>query len=137
MNVVDYYVDAFRNYAEFDGRTSRAGYWYFVLFSIIVSIVLGWVSDALSGLYSLVVIIPSLAIGARRLHDIGKSGWMLLVSLIPLVGVIWVIILLATKGNDADNQYGTVPKDLAKNKSGSSVPTEAQVISETPNQDSK
>lgn len=62
------------------------------------------------GLYSLALLIPGLAVRVRRLHDIGKSGWMILVGLIPLIGAIWLIVLYATEGTPGENQYGPNPK---------------------------
>lgn len=115
---MQYYIDVLKKYAVFTGRASRAEYWYFVLFNVIISIVLGIIDGMLSGgqgsntlgsLYSLAVFIPGIAVGVRRMHDINKSGWMLLVSLIPIVGWIWAIVLLATKGDTSKNQYGEVP----------------------------
>ncbi len=116
MEKFEYYKEALRNYAVFTGRATRAQYWYFVLFNFLISFLLGFVdglvfgSDSsvglLSGLYSLVMIVPSIAISTRRLHDIGKSGWWQLILLIPLVGAIILIVFLAAKGDAADNQYG-------------------------------
>jgi len=109
---MNYYIAAFKKYAEFTGRVGRAEYWYFVLFTIIVSVilsVLGTMIGALgflSPLYALAALVPSLAVGARRLHDIGKSGWIQLIVLIPLIGAIWLIVLLATEGNPGGNAYG-------------------------------
>ncbi|HQM15874.1 MAG TPA: DUF805 domain-containing protein [Candidatus Woesebacteria bacterium] len=112
-----YYLEAFKKYAEFSGRAGRKEYWMFVLFNIIFFVVINMIDTALettilSGIYSLAIMIPSLAACTRRLHDIGKSGWMILVSLIPLVGWIWIIVLLATKGDEKENQYGPVPADI-------------------------
>ena len=96
----------------------------FVLFNVIFSIVavvidnvLGLANDntgygVLSGLYSLAIILPSLAIEIRRLHDIGKSGWWIFIALIPLVGSIWLLVLLATEGQPGENQYGPDPKTI-------------------------
>jgi uncharacterized membrane protein YhaH (DUF805 family) len=64
----------------------------------------------LYGLYMLAVIIPSLAVGIRRLHDVGKSGWMMLISFIPLIGAIWLLFLFVTDGNPRENKYGLNPK---------------------------
>lgn len=100
-NFMNYYTDALKNYATFDGKATRTQFWMFVLVNIIISIVLnilaGFVSAVtyLSWIYSLALIIPSLAIGARRLHDIGKSGWWQLIGLIPFVGAIVLIIMFA------------------------------------------
>jgi len=64
----------------------------------------------ISGLYTLAVLIPAIAVGVRRLHDVGKSGWMLLIGLIPLIGFIWLIILMVTDSNPVNNKYGPNPK---------------------------
>ena len=78
-----YYLKALQNYATFKGRASRSEYWYFVLFNVIFSIVLGFVSGIvdlpiLYTIYSLVLLIPSIAVAVRRMHDVGKSGWFIL-----------------------------------------------------------
>ena len=65
----------------------------------------------LYGIYVLVLFIPGLAVAVRRLHDIGKSGWMLLITLIPLIGVIWLLVLLLTDSNSEENLYGENPKE--------------------------
>lgn len=106
----------FNKYAHFRGRARRPELWYFVLFNFLVSIglnivdgmIFGFGSDVslFGGLYSLAVLVPSLAVGARRLHDIGRSGWWLLVALIPLIGWIILIIWYASRGDDQDNEYG-------------------------------
>ncbi len=107
---MNYYFRAFKNYINFEGVDSRPQYWYFILFHFIFCGVLG-IIDSILGfdlfiyLYGLVVFIPSLAIAVRRLHDIGKSGWWLLISLIPIIGYIWLIILFATKSKPENNKY--------------------------------
>ncbi len=106
MDKFNYYLDAFKKYTKFDGRASLSQFWYFVLFNVVISILLGFISHSLSGLYGLAVLIPSLAIGSRRLHDINKSGWMQLVMLIPIIGIIWLIILFAKKGDVSANDFG-------------------------------
>jgi uncharacterized membrane protein YhaH (DUF805 family) len=117
---IQHYLDVLNKYAVFEGRARRAEYWYFILFNIVISIVLSMISFAIgdvigifSLLYSLAVLIPGLAVGVRRLHDIGNSGWMMLVGLIPLIGPIWLLILMATDGNVGTNKYGTDPKSPA------------------------
>jgi uncharacterized membrane protein YhaH (DUF805 family) len=118
-----YYLEALKKYAVFDGRASMAEYWYFVLFNILVSIAVGIVaailqdkSDAISRLYSLVLIVPSIAIAVRRLHDIGKSGWWWFICFIPIVGWIWIIILLTTESNHGKNKYGPHPRETKVKK---------------------
>ncbi|MBU6200710.1 MAG: DUF805 domain-containing protein [Acidobacteria bacterium] len=108
------------NYATFSGRARRSEYWWFALTGVIVSIVLnvvGSISDglnAVTGLVALVywlgTLIPSLAVAIRRLHDTGRSGWMLLIGLIPLVGVIILIVFLASDSAKGSNTYGASPK---------------------------
>ena len=85
--------------------------------AVVIDNVLGLANDntgygVLSGLYSLAIILPSLAIEIRRLHDIGKSGWWIFIALIPLVGSIWLLVLLATEGQPGENQYGPDPKTI-------------------------
>jgi uncharacterized membrane protein YhaH (DUF805 family) len=87
-----------KQYFDFQGVTGRNAFWMFVLFNFIVSVVLSVVLSVvhlqgLAGLYSLAVLLPSLGIGVRRMHDIGKSGWWLLVGLIPILGWIYLIYL--------------------------------------------
>ncbi len=106
MKVFGYYIKAIKNYINFEGRANRSEFWYFILFDIIISAILASLSQSLANIYSLLVLIPTLAVGARRLHDIGKSGWMQLVGLIPLIGWIWLIILFAKKGDTGENKYG-------------------------------
>jgi uncharacterized membrane protein YhaH (DUF805 family) len=105
---VNYYTKAFQNYAVFNGRARRSEYWYFVLFNFIISFVLGYVGQFvgkfnLSNLYSLAVLVPSIAVGVRRMHDVGKSGWFLLIP-------IYNLILAFTDGVTGENKYGTNPK---------------------------
>jgi len=66
----------------------------------------------LYGLYALAMLIPGLAVSVRRLHDVGKSGWMLLIALIPLIGAIWLLVLMLTDSNPGENQYGSNPKEM-------------------------
>ncbi|MDY0077004.1 MAG: DUF805 domain-containing protein [Bacteroidales bacterium] len=68
-------------------------------------------SGPISGIYSLALIIPSLAVAVRRLHDVGKSGWMILIGLIPLIGFIWLLVLMVTDSKPGENQYGPNPKE--------------------------
>lgn len=99
----------FQKYADFNGRAKRSEFWWFMLFLFLVSLALGMVSNILSALFSLGTLIPSLAAGARRLHDTGRSGWMQLLGLIPIIGWLVLIYFCAQEGNDADNQYGALP----------------------------
>jgi len=94
----------FSKYAAFEGRASRSEYWWFFLFTFLVSLATGMVSETLSGLFSLGVLLPSLAVGARRLHDVNKSGWFLLLWFIPLIG--WIVLLFwAVQEGKEPNRY--------------------------------
>ena len=90
----------FSKYAEFGGRASRSEYWWWVLFTFLASAASGMVSETLSGLFSLGVLLPYLAVGARRLHDTDRSAWFLLLWLIPLVGWIVLIVWLIQEGKE-------------------------------------
>jgi len=96
----------FSKYADFNGRAVRSEYWWFALFIVLVSMGLGIISEIVSGLFSLAVLIPSIAAAARRLHDTNRSGWWQLIAFIPFIGWIIIIIFLAQEGNSDTNQYG-------------------------------
>lgn len=81
----------FSKYANFYGRATRSEYWWFALFTFVVSFFLNMVSQNVSGLFTLAVLLPSIAVGVRRLHDTNRSGWFLLIGLIPIIG--WVILV--------------------------------------------
>lgn len=104
------------HYFDFNGRARRKEYWMFTLVNIIISValsvVLGLISEKLlpiANLYSLAVLLPALGVTARRLHDINKSGWWMLIALIPIVG-LYLIYLLAKDSDAGQNQYGQNPK---------------------------
>jgi len=101
----------FEKYADFNGRAKRPEYWWFFLFLFLLGAVTGAVSEALNGIVALATIIPSLAVGARRLHDINRSGWWQLLWFIPIIGWIVVIIFLAQEGESTDNQFGAMPSN--------------------------
>lgn len=87
------YVAALKNYAIFSGKATRRDYWTFVLANLVISILISFFnSEMLNNIYSLALVIPSLAIGARRLHDIGRTGWWQLLWLVPIVG--WIILII-------------------------------------------
>lgn len=96
----------FKKYADFTGRAKRAEYWWFVLFLVLAGLVLGVPKDALSIVFSVVTVLPAVAAGSRRLHDTNKSGWLQLLWLIPVLGWITLIYLLAVGGDAAANQFG-------------------------------
>jgi uncharacterized membrane protein YhaH (DUF805 family) len=116
MGFFDWYLNCIKgHYADFEGRARRTEYWMFFLVNLIVSIGVTLVGraigfHALSALYGLALLLPGLAVGVRRLHDTGRSGWWWLVTLIPLAGAVWLIVLLALPGDQGANQYGVDPK---------------------------
>lgn len=118
---MEWYLKVLKNYVGFQGRARRKEYWMFILFNVLASLVLSIVGGIISqtlGLiltygYMLAVLLPSLAVAVRRLHDTGKSGWFVLLSLIPVVGSIILLVFLVQEGQSADNQYGSDPKGLA------------------------
>ncbi len=115
-----WYLKVLRQYADFTGRARRKEYWMFALVSTIISVVLAIFASALSLhnvlspglLYSLAVLLPTLAVSVRRLHDTGRSGWWLLISIIPLIGTIVLIVFFATDGEGQPNAYGPDPKAI-------------------------
>ena len=112
-----WYLDVLRKYAVFDGRAGRPEFWWFQLGNVIASIVVGIVGRIVLGssgvalyyLYSLAVFLPSLAVGIRRLHDTDKSGWWVLIGIIPIVGWIILIVFYATSGTPGPNRFGPAP----------------------------
>jgi uncharacterized membrane protein YhaH (DUF805 family) len=106
----------FAKYATFPGRAARSEFWYWQLFLTaagvavaIVDAVLGLHSKPLGLIFYLVTLVPTLAVGARRLHDTGRSAWWLLLWLVPLIGWIVLLIWLCTKGSNGYNGYGPDP----------------------------
>lgn len=124
---MNWYLKVLQNYATFSGRARRKEYWIFILFNMIFAIVamildnvLGTTFDIMGQnagygwlylFYGLAVFIPGLAVSVRRLHDIGKSGWMFLIALIPLIGAIWLLVLFCTDSQQGSNKWGENPKE--------------------------
>lgn len=111
---MEHFTDAFKNFANFSGRARRTQYWMFSLFVVMISIALAIIEAIigtvfLGALFSLAVLIPSISIAARRLHDTGRSGWWQLILLVPLIGIIVLIVFLVQDSKD-DNEYGPNPK---------------------------
>lgn len=116
---MNYYLAVLKNYVGFSGRARRAEYWQFVLFNVIAMVLcvvidLAIGSSILYILYVLAVLLPGLAVGVRRLHDTGRSGWWLLISLIPLIGGIVLLVFMCLEGTRGDNKYGADPKAPAE-----------------------
>lgn len=119
--MTQHYMGVLRKYAVFEGRASRSEYWYFTLMNVIIGFVLGLigsiltleeVTGALSVIYMLAVIIPSLAVSIRRLHDTDRSGWWLLIGLIPLIGPIVLLVFFVLDSTPGDNRFGQNPKGV-------------------------
>jgi uncharacterized membrane protein YhaH (DUF805 family) len=109
-----WYLAALKKYATFSGRAHRSEFWFYVLFTFIVSVVLAIIDTVLGTvflgpIYSLATLLPSLAVGARRLHDTGRSGWWQLIGIVPLIGVIVLIVFFVGSGKPESNQYGDPP----------------------------
>jgi uncharacterized membrane protein YhaH (DUF805 family) len=122
---MSWFIEALKKYAVFSGRSRRKEYWYFVLFVVLISIVLG-IIDGLFGTYhrstgaglfstifSLAILIPSISVSVRRLHDIDRTGWWVLISLVPLIGWIVLLIFHVQDSTPGSNRYGPNPKSAS------------------------
>ena len=116
FNMIDWFVKCLKNYANFTGRARRKEYWFFTL-AYLICMIITLVIDAVLGsnglltvLFILAMIVPSISVGVRRLHDINKSGWFWLIQMVPLVGPIIVLIWLATETKPETNQWGNPAK---------------------------
>ncbi len=104
----------FLNYVNFSDRTYRSEYWYWFLFVVLGQIVTAIVDSVIgiqltTGIFSLVVLLPGIAVGVRRLHDLDRSGWWLLLAFVPLVGTIVLIVWFCTRGTPGPNRFGPDP----------------------------
>ena len=109
MSFIDAIKSVFSQYAGFTGRARRSEYWWFTLFNMIVSGIIGAILPNFEWIWTIIVFLPGLAVCIRRLHDVGKSGWFYLWFLLPLVG--WIILLIQLcKDSTEDNQWGPNPK---------------------------
>ena len=118
---MNWFLYSLRNYAKFEGRASRPEYWYFLLMQSLVFCILAVIDGLLgkfsistgmglfSGIYAVAVAIPTFAVGARRLHDTGRSGWWQLINAVPYIGWIILFILFALRGQSESNRFGDVP----------------------------
>ena len=126
---MNYYINALKNYAVFTGRARRSEYWYFVLFNFVFAMAAAILDNMLHitislapgypgfygyiyFAYALFALIPGLAVLIRRLHDIGKSGWFFLIVFIPIIGAIWLLVLLFKESQPGENKYGPNPKGI-------------------------
>ena len=117
-----YVIEALKKYAVFSGRSRRKEYWYFALFLVALGLLLSLIDgligtfnspagiESLSDVFKILLVIPGIAVSVRRLHDIDRSGWWFLISLVPLIGVIALIVLLVQDGTPGSNRYGPNPK---------------------------
>ena len=122
---MNWYLHVLKNYATFSGRARRKEYWMFFLFNVLISLGLG-VLDVVAGtysveyetgffsaLYSLLVLIPSIAVSVRRLHDTNRSGWWIVISLIPIIGVLVLFVFTCLDSQPGTNRFGVNPKEAA------------------------
>jgi uncharacterized membrane protein YhaH (DUF805 family) len=122
---MNWYLEVLKKYAVFSGRARRKEYWLFVLFNLGIGLVLSFI-DGVAGLasaesgygplgllYTLAVLIPGIAVSVRRLHDTDRSGWWLLIGLVPLIGAIVLLVFMARDSQQGQNQYGPYPKEAA------------------------
>lgn len=122
---MNWFLRALNKYADFTGRAQRAEYWYFVLFYVLIYVVLAFIDGVtgtynagagmgiLSGIFILAILIPSLSVSVRRLHDIDRTGWWLLIGFIPLIGGLVLFIFTVMDGTKGENTYGPDPKHVA------------------------
>jgi uncharacterized membrane protein YhaH (DUF805 family) len=122
---MSWYLEVLKKYAVFGGRARRKEYWMFVLINLVITVVLILIDiligtfspqtgvGLLSGLYSLAVLIPFITVTVRRLHDTGRSGWSMLIGLIPIIGGIVLLIFMVQDSQPGANQYG--PNSKASN----------------------
>lgn len=123
---MSYFLEALGKYAVFSGRSRRSEYWFFVLFTFLIGLLLGAVGLSVAratggpptlaeyfvDFFSLLIFIPSLAVSVRRLHDIGMSGWWVLLNFVPLGGLV-LLVLFCQDSQPGDNAYGPNPKELS------------------------
>lgn len=118
---MNWYLTVLKKYAEFSGRARRKEYWMFALMNFLISILIsivgavigdtdGLIAVSLSGVYALFIFIPSLAVTVRRLHDTNKSGWWILITLVPLIGGLVLLIFMIMDSDPNTNAYGANPK---------------------------
>ena len=123
---MSWFLVAVKKYAVFEGRARRKEYWFFVLFYLIFAFVLGFI-DGLAGtvqaqtdiglfgtIFGFALLLPSLAVAVRRLHDTGRSGWWVLINLIPVIGMIVFIVFAVQDSQPGENRFGPNPKETAE-----------------------
>jgi uncharacterized membrane protein YhaH (DUF805 family) len=115
---MNWYLIALKKYAEFDGRARRKEYWMFALFNLLITLAIA-VIEAIIGtpgflglIYALAVLLPAIAVSVRRLHDTDRSGWWLLIALVPIVGAIVLLVFMVQDSKPGTNLYGIYPKTV-------------------------
>lgn len=118
---MNWYMQALKKYAVFSGRSRRKEYWFFVLFYVLISIVLGIIDTVigtttakgfgiLGAIYALILLIPSVAVTVRRLHDTGRTGWWVLIGFVPVIGWLVLLVFMFLDSEPGVNKYGPSPK---------------------------
>jgi len=120
---MNWFIEVVKKYAVFTGRARRKEYWFYVLFYLIFALIIGVVDAMIFGvdpgrstgplgmIYVLALLVPSLAVGVRRLHDTSRSGWWMLLLLLPLIGPIILLVFFVLDSTPGDNEYGPNPKE--------------------------
>lgn len=119
---MNWYFAVLKKYAVFAGRARRREYWVFILINLLISLVLGVIDKTMGiadedgwgpfrGIYTLVILLPSIAVTVRRLHDTGRSGWWVLIGLLPCIGAIVLLVFTVDDSQTGENQYGPNPKE--------------------------
>ena len=109
---MNWYLKCLKQFADFDGRARRTEYWTFSLANFVISFALGFFFITLSYIFGILMILPSLSVQVRRLHDIGKSGWWIFIGLVPIVGGLVLLVFSLLDSVHGENQYGPNPKGL-------------------------
>jgi uncharacterized membrane protein YhaH (DUF805 family) len=114
---MSWFIEALKKYAVFSGRARRKEYWMYTLFVSIIYIVLAIVAVAakqplIAAVFYLAIILPSLAVTVRRLHDTGRTGWWVLIGIVPLVGAVVMLVFLCSDSESGQNKYGPNPKEV-------------------------
>ncbi|EXB22804.1 DUF805 domain-containing protein [Acinetobacter baumannii] len=104
-------VTCFKKFADFKGRARRSEFWYFELFCVLISLIFSiFINEDVATIAMLITLIPNIAVSVRRLHDINRSGWWMLIALIPIIGILLLLFWATQEGSSASNQYGEPPK---------------------------
>lgn len=114
---MSWYLNTLKKYTVFDGRARRKEFWMFALFNFIITFIIAFIESFLdtqiiSIIYTLAILLPSIAVSVRRLHDIGKSGYWYFIGFIPIIGSIWILVLMCKDSQTGENIYGPNPKEI-------------------------